>query len=74
MRIGLAALRLAQDDPRAAIAALAPVLDGSAPLPWPAWLAQPLLLDAIARESSAIPAPPRAPLSVRWTWPSPKAS
>jgi len=50
MRIGLAALRLAQDDPRAAIAALAPVLDGSAPLPWPAWLAQPLLLDAIARD------------------------
>ncbi len=34
----LAVLRLAQDDPHAATAALAPVLDGSAPIPWPAWL------------------------------------
>ena len=33
MRIGLAALRLAQDDPGAAAAALAPVLGGSAPRP-----------------------------------------
>jgi LuxR family maltose regulon positive regulatory protein len=63
MRISLAALRLAQDKPHAAIAALAPVLDGSAPLPWPAylrgrrrlgrsaWLAQAFLLEAIAREA-----------------------
>ena len=33
-----AVLRLAQDDPRAATAALAPVLDGSAPVLWPNWL------------------------------------
>jgi len=33
MRNGLAALRLAQNDPHAAIAALAPVLDGSGPRP-----------------------------------------
>jgi LuxR family transcriptional regulator, maltose regulon positive regulatory protein len=51
MRISLAALRLAQDDPDAAVAALAPVLDGSAPIPWPGWLAQPFLLEAIARDA-----------------------
>jgi LuxR family transcriptional regulator, maltose regulon positive regulatory protein len=51
MRIGVATLRLAQGDPDGAIAALAPVLDGSAPLPWPAWLAQAFLLDAIARDT-----------------------
>jgi len=51
LRMALAALRLAQDDPHAAIAALAPVLDGSAPLVWPGWQAQPLLLEAIARDA-----------------------
>jgi LuxR family maltose regulon positive regulatory protein len=56
MRIGLAALRLAQDDPRAMVAALAPVLDGSAPVPWPGWLAQPFLLEAIARDALGDPA------------------
>jgi len=56
MCISLATLRLAQDNPREAIAALAPVLDGSAPLPWPAWLAQPFLLEAIARDALGDPA------------------
>jgi LuxR family maltose regulon positive regulatory protein len=56
MRTGLAVLRLAQGDPRAAIAALAPVLDGSAPVPWPGWLAQALLLEAIARDAVGDPA------------------
>ena len=56
MRISLAALRLAQNDPHAAVAALAPVLDGSAPLPWPGWLAQPFLLEAIARDALGDPA------------------
>jgi LuxR family maltose regulon positive regulatory protein len=47
-----AVLRLAQADPHAAAAALAPVLDGSAPLLWPnAWLAQAFLLEAIARDA-----------------------
>jgi LuxR family transcriptional regulator, maltose regulon positive regulatory protein len=55
MRISLATLRLAQGDPEAAVAALAPVLDGSAPLPWPAWLSQGFLLDAIAREALGDP-------------------
>jgi len=50
-RIATAVLRLAQHDPRAAMAALAPVLDGSAPLVWSAWLAQALLLEAIARDT-----------------------
>ena len=56
MRTGLAVLRLAQDNPHAAIAALAPVLDGSAPVPWPGWLAQALLLEAIARDALGDPA------------------
>jgi LuxR family transcriptional regulator, maltose regulon positive regulatory protein len=56
MRIGLAALRLAQGNPYAAVAALAPVLDGSVPVPWLAWLAQPFLLDAIARDALGDPA------------------
>jgi LuxR family maltose regulon positive regulatory protein len=51
LRMALAVLRLAQDDPHAAIAALAPVLDGSAPLVWLNWLAQAFLLEAIARDA-----------------------
>jgi LuxR family transcriptional regulator, maltose regulon positive regulatory protein len=56
MRVSLAVLRLAQDDPHAAVAALAPVLDGSAPIPWPGWLVQPFLLEAIARDALGDPA------------------
>jgi len=51
MRIAAAVLRLAQDDPRAAMATVAPVLDGSAPVVWPAWLVEAFLLEAIAREA-----------------------
>ncbi|GAA3220566.1 LuxR C-terminal-related transcriptional regulator [Nonomuraea helvata] len=50
-RNSTAALRLAQGDPQAATAALAPVLDGTAPLAWPARKAQAFLLEAIAREA-----------------------
>ncbi|TMR11478.1 LuxR family transcriptional regulator [Nonomuraea turkmeniaca] len=50
MRIALAMLRLTQADLRAATAALAPVLDGSASVPWPDWLEQAFLLEAIARD------------------------
>ena len=39
VRIAAAALRLAQDDPCAATAALEPVLDGPASVNWPTWLA-----------------------------------
>src|SRR5262249_2824011 len=56
MRISLAVLRLAQGDPHAAVAALAPGLDGSAPIPWPGWLGPPFLLGAIARAALRDPA------------------
>jgi LuxR family transcriptional regulator, maltose regulon positive regulatory protein len=49
IRIAEASLRLAQDDPRAAAAVLAPVLDGSAPLQNAhLWDVQAFLLQAIA--------------------------
>ena len=52
MRVAAAALRLAQDDPEAAAAALAPVLDGSVPLTSAhLWEVQAFLLDAIARDA-----------------------
>jgi LuxR family transcriptional regulator, maltose regulon positive regulatory protein len=51
MRIGLAVLRLAQHNPQATIRALTPLLDGSAPVSWPGWLAQAFLLEAIARDA-----------------------
>jgi LuxR family transcriptional regulator, maltose regulon positive regulatory protein len=51
MRIATAELRLAQDDPHAAMAVLAPLLDGSAPLLWPAWLTEVSLLEVIARDA-----------------------
>jgi len=55
LRIATAVLWLAKDDPRAAIAALAPVLRGSAPLLWPDWLIQAFLLEAIARDALGDP-------------------
>jgi LuxR family maltose regulon positive regulatory protein len=51
IRMTTAMLRLAQGDPHAATTALSPVLDGSAPLVWPAWQAQAFLLEAIARDA-----------------------
>jgi LuxR family transcriptional regulator, maltose regulon positive regulatory protein len=51
LRIVLAVLRIAQDDPHAALAALAPVLDGSAPAGWGASLIEAFLLEAIARDA-----------------------
>jgi len=52
LQTALAVLRLAHDDPHGATAALAPVLDGSAPLLWPAaWQTQACLLEAIARDA-----------------------
>ncbi|WP_167476128.1 LuxR C-terminal-related transcriptional regulator [Nocardia arthritidis] len=49
LRLSLAALRIAEGAPHAALTALAPVLDGSLPLLWPGWLTQGFLLEAIAR-------------------------
>ena len=56
--IGVAAamLRLAQDDPHAVTVALAPVLDGSAPVGWRSWLVEAFLLEAIARDALGDPA------------------
>jgi LuxR family maltose regulon positive regulatory protein len=51
-----AMLRLAGDDPQAAMAALIPVLDGSAPLVGPTGLIQACLLEAIARDALGDPA------------------
>jgi LuxR family transcriptional regulator, maltose regulon positive regulatory protein len=56
MRTALAALRLAQRDPRAATAALAPVLAGSAPVTNLGWMTQAYLLEAIARDALGDPA------------------
>jgi LuxR family maltose regulon positive regulatory protein len=56
MRIAMAALRLAQDDPRAATAALAPVLDGSAPVTNCGWVVRAFLLEAIACDALGDPA------------------
>jgi len=52
MRNAVAVLRLAQDDPEAATVALAPVIDGSVPLPDAhLWDVQAWLLEAIARDA-----------------------
>ncbi len=56
VRIATAALRLAQDDPHAATAALAPVLDGSAPQIRRTWLIHAFMLEAIARDALDDPA------------------
>ncbi|HEX4253070.1 MAG TPA: LuxR C-terminal-related transcriptional regulator [Pseudonocardia sp.] len=49
--LSLAALRLATNEPRAALATVAPVLDGSRPLVWPGQLTQGWLLAAIAHDA-----------------------
>jgi LuxR family maltose regulon positive regulatory protein len=56
IRIAAAALRLAQGDPSAAAAALAPVLDGSAPVIRSTWLTQAFMLQATARDALGDPA------------------
>ena len=56
VRVATAALRLAQDDPSAATAALGPVLDGSAPPALLMWLTQAFLLEARARDALGDPA------------------
>ena len=56
MRIAIAALRLAQNDPRAATVALEPVLEGSCPVFRATWLVGAFLLEAIARDALGDPA------------------
>ena len=55
MSTAVAALRLAQHDPRAALAVLAPILDGSAAAITPARVGA-YLLEALAREAAGDPA------------------
>ncbi|MFJ4654426.1 LuxR C-terminal-related transcriptional regulator [Nocardia sp. NPDC088792] len=55
MHLALAALRIAEGAPHAAIAALAPVLDGSLPVLWRGWLTQGHLLEATARDALGEP-------------------
>ena len=56
IRIAEASLRLAQDDPQAAIAVLSPVLDRSAPIENAhLWDVQAFLLQAIACDAIARP-------------------
>jgi LuxR family maltose regulon positive regulatory protein len=59
IRMALAALQIAQDDPHAATVALAPVLSGAAPVPPTTWLAFAWLLEAIARDALGEPAAAR---------------
>ena len=51
MRVVLAALRLARDDPEAAVDILAPLLDDSTPVMASVWEIEALLLEAIARDA-----------------------
>ena len=55
VRTAVAVLRLAQGDPSAATVALAPVLEGSAPVVGETWLVQSCLLEAIARDALGDP-------------------
>jgi LuxR family maltose regulon positive regulatory protein len=73
MRTGLAVLRLAQDNPHAAIAALAPVLDGSSRYRGRAgWLKRSCWRRSPATRSATRPRP-GVPWSARSTWPNPTA-
>jgi LuxR family transcriptional regulator, maltose regulon positive regulatory protein len=51
IRIATAVLRLAQDNPGAALSALDPVLDGSVRVGWQTWLVEAFLLAAIAQDA-----------------------
>ena len=51
IRVETAVLLLAQHDPDAAVAVLAPVLDGTAPMAWSSWLIRAFLLEATARQA-----------------------
>jgi LuxR family maltose regulon positive regulatory protein len=51
MQVVLATLRLAQDDPGGAAAALAPIFDGASPVENPRWEVQALLLKASAEDA-----------------------
>jgi LuxR family transcriptional regulator, maltose regulon positive regulatory protein len=60
IRMAVAALRIAQDDPHAATVAIAPVLSGAAPVPPTTWLAHACLLESVAQDALGDPAAARA--------------
>jgi LuxR family maltose regulon positive regulatory protein len=51
MRIAIAVLRLAEDDPQAATVALEPAIAGSVPAGYSMWLVEALVLESIARDA-----------------------
>jgi LuxR family transcriptional regulator, maltose regulon positive regulatory protein len=55
IRMALAALRIAQDDPHAATVALAPILSGAVPVAPATWLSLACLLEAVARDALGDP-------------------
>jgi LuxR family maltose regulon positive regulatory protein len=59
IRMALAALRIAQNDPHGATVALAPVLSGAVPVAPATWLSLACLLEAIARDALGDPAAAR---------------
>ena len=59
IRMALAALRIAQDDPHAATVALAPVFSGAVPVAPATWLSLACLLEAVARDALGDPAAAR---------------
>ena len=59
IRMALAALRIAQNDPHAATVALAPVLSGAVPVAPATWLSLACLLEAVARDALGDPAAAR---------------
>jgi LuxR family maltose regulon positive regulatory protein len=59
IRMALAALRIAQDDPHAATVALAPILSGAVPVAPATWLSLACLLEAVARDALGDPAAAR---------------
>jgi LuxR family maltose regulon positive regulatory protein len=59
MRLAIAVLRLALDDPHTATALLAPVLSRAVPVPPATWLAHAYLLEAVARDALGDPAAAR---------------
>src|SRR4029077_10344127 len=59
IRMALAALRIAQDDPHGATVALAPVLSGAVPVAPATWLSLACLLETVARDALGDPAAAR---------------
>ena len=71
MRLALAELRLARDNPEGAAAALAPIFDGASPIQAPRWEIQAHVLKAKSTTPRATPPPVPGRWSARLSLPSP---